>query len=266
VPRISEGQYALGALTIFAVWVFFVLPFLYGPPPRLAETRSPPQAHSEQTDSKPGTEPRGSADAPFFVQVVPAPKTAEERAQEAQDRQEKSSTDWWLMVFTGAVALFTLMLVGATALLYRAGERQLAHLDRTAKRELRAYVFVDTVHIKHILDGNGVPEAVVRVKNFGQTPAYEACAVTGFAVSTHPPPQGLLTISDEALAESKTRSSMGPGQTEIVIASPRPQLNRPLTDQERYEVGSGGATIYVYGRLVTVISLGTLNGLISVSW
>jgi hypothetical protein len=153
------------------------------------------------------------------------------------------------MVFTGAVALFTLMLVGATALLYRAGERQLAHLDRTAKRELRAYVFVDTVHIKHILDGNGVPEAVVRVKNFGQTPAYEACAVTGFAVSTHPPPQGLLTISDEALAESKTRSSMGPGQTEIVIASPRPQLNRPLTDQERYEVGSGGATIYVYGRI-----------------
>ena len=28
MPKITEGQYALGALTIFSVWVFVALPFL----------------------------------------------------------------------------------------------------------------------------------------------------------------------------------------------------------------------------------------------
>jgi hypothetical protein len=27
MPKITEGQYALGALTVFVIWVFFVLPF-----------------------------------------------------------------------------------------------------------------------------------------------------------------------------------------------------------------------------------------------
>jgi hypothetical protein len=27
MPKITEGQYALGALTVFAIWVFFILPF-----------------------------------------------------------------------------------------------------------------------------------------------------------------------------------------------------------------------------------------------
>jgi hypothetical protein len=28
MPKITEGQYALGALTVFVIWVFFVLPFI----------------------------------------------------------------------------------------------------------------------------------------------------------------------------------------------------------------------------------------------
>jgi hypothetical protein len=89
-----------------------------------------PVAHHKPIPNSPlagrSTEPRGSADAPFVVQVLPTPKTAKEADQEAQDRREKSSTDWWLMIFTGAVAFFTFFLVVATILLYRAGERQMA--------------------------------------------------------------------------------------------------------------------------------------------
>ncbi len=83
--RISEEQYALGALTLFALWLFVGLPIVY------------------------------SSDGGH-------------------------STDWWLAAFTGAVAFFTLFLVIANVGLYRAGGRQLAHLDDTAKRQLRAYV------------------------------------------------------------------------------------------------------------------------------
>ena len=38
MPNLSQGQFALGGLFIFAVWLFVVLPFLYGPPPRVADS------------------------------------------------------------------------------------------------------------------------------------------------------------------------------------------------------------------------------------
>jgi hypothetical protein len=170
MPKNTEERFLLGFGIAFAIWIFGVLPFLYGPPPRFAETRSPPQSHSSQTEQDTSEEPRGTTKAPFVVKVLPALKTAEETANEAQDRREKSSTDWWIMAFTGAVALFTFMLVGATVLLYRAGERQLVHASDTAERQLRAYVFLENAH--HAGDGIGSVEVTFRIKNFGLTPAH----------------------------------------------------------------------------------------------
>ena len=127
MPRISEGQYALGVLTLFALWLFVGLPILYS--------------------------------------------------------SNVHSTEWWVAAFTGAVALFTLMLVIATAALYRAGERQLAHFEDTAKRQLSAYVTARdlslTLH-RHPaqMGGYGPIEGRVHtyaltaiLKNGGQTPA-----------------------------------------------------------------------------------------------
>jgi type VI protein secretion system component VasK len=130
--KISDGRLALGLAAAFAFWLFAVLPFLYGPPPRFAETSSPPQAHADQSDHQPAAKPDGSITAPFFMRI---PKTAKEEAEDATDRREKSSTDRWLMIFTGAVALFTLLLVGATVMLYVAGEKQLRLASETSKRQ-----------------------------------------------------------------------------------------------------------------------------------
>jgi hypothetical protein len=138
MPKLSEGQIALGGLAAIFVWAFVILPFLYGPPPRFAETSRPPQPHSEQPTQNAGTEPKGTKSAPLFVQIIPTPKTAEERAQETEERQEKTSTDWWLTSFTGAVAFFTLALVGATGALWYAGERQIRVMGRAARQQYEA--------------------------------------------------------------------------------------------------------------------------------
>jgi hypothetical protein len=60
---------------------------------------------------KPGTgqqpsaaEERGTQDHPVIVKILPAEKTEVERAQEQQDRFDKSSADWWLIRLTGALA------------------------------------------------------------------------------------------------------------------------------------------------------------------
>lgn len=132
MQKVSDGRLALGLLAAGAIWLFAVLPFLYGPPPRFAETGSPPQAHADQAGQQPAAKPDGSISAPFFIRI---PKTANEEAEEASDRREKSSTDRWLMIFTGAVAVFTFLLVGATVLLYFAGEKQLRLASETGKRQ-----------------------------------------------------------------------------------------------------------------------------------
>jgi hypothetical protein len=57
------------------------------------------------------------------------------RSRPNSTRVVEQTTDRWLMIFTGAVALFTLFLVGATVMLYLAGEKQLRLASETGKRQ-----------------------------------------------------------------------------------------------------------------------------------
>jgi hypothetical protein len=41
MPKLSEGQFALGGLTVFAVWIFVVLPFLHSTPAHAVTTNDP---------------------------------------------------------------------------------------------------------------------------------------------------------------------------------------------------------------------------------
>jgi hypothetical protein len=191
MPKISDGRLALGLFAAFAFWLFAVLPFLYGPPPRFAETSSPPKTHSDQAGQRSAAKPDGSISAPFFIRI---PKTAEETAEEAEDRNEKASTDRWLMIFTGAVALFTLLLVWATVLLYRAGERQLKLATKTAERQLRAYAFVRPTHI-HIDGASNKIAVQYVVGNTGQTPAYKVRHASIVEIWPYPLPKTFEVVS-----------------------------------------------------------------------
>ena len=202
MPKIYDGRLGLAGLAAFAIWLFAVLPFLYGPPPRFAETSRPPQAHSGNAAQNSNSKPDGSQSAPFFIKI---PKTAEESVQDAEDRKEKAATDWWLMIFTGAVAVFTLLLVGATVLLYRAGERQLRLSRQTAERQLRAYVHVADVQIDHDND-EWQPNIRIMIENYGQTPARRV----NHRVGTELP---LIGPGYFDLKEEPHFSDLGPTQT-----------------------------------------------------
>jgi hypothetical protein len=66
------------------------------------------ERHGDRPASPADAEPKGSASAPFFVQAIPAPKPAEERAQEAEDREEKKHADRWLVRWTFALFAATI--------------------------------------------------------------------------------------------------------------------------------------------------------------
>jgi hypothetical protein len=222
---LGRHQAVLGFLLATALWaVFFVL-------------QSEPSAHYQicETNQYTGKESCTSHHllyvALWYIEYVINPATITAYA-------------------TMAIAWFTLTLKKATDSLRAGGDQQLAHLENTAERQLRAYVFAGSAIISHLEDDGGVPEAQVFIKNVGQTPAYKVASVAGFAASIYPAPPDLnLIITDAELGQAHTRTDMGPGQTEIAIASPRPRLNRPLTEQERDELARGEAVIHVYGRI-----------------
>jgi hypothetical protein len=110
MPKITEGQYALGGLTVLAIWLFGVLPFLNSP--REIYIQKPEAI--EQPAKQSATEPKGTPEAPFFVEVIPAPKSAKEHDQEAEDREEKKSADQWLVRWTAALFFATSGLILAT--------------------------------------------------------------------------------------------------------------------------------------------------------
>jgi hypothetical protein len=74
---------------------------------------------------------------------------------------------------TVLIAIFTYVLYRSTDKLWEAGERQLKHLERTAERQLRAYVYI--VGKDFLIQGQEHERFVnqIRILNSGQTPAYK---------------------------------------------------------------------------------------------
>jgi hypothetical protein len=241
--RPTEGQYVLGIGTIFSFWILMVLPFLYGPPPRFAEASRPPQAHSDNSAQDSQKEPRGTVDAPIIVKVLPTPKTTEEADQEAKERNDKSSTDRWLMIFTGAVAVFTFMLVGATVLLYRSGEKQIkligqrvdlsrdeyvsTHRPRIVLRDV--YLIADSVHYTLVNIGD-TRAIIVESRIFAEI--VESGNLFTLLRSTGYDDLGLLQI-----AAGESRENIYPIPADVNFWIKRPEARKPTINGEVYFVG-----------------------------
>jgi hypothetical protein len=153
------------------------------------------------------------------------------------------------------IALFTLTLWQSTDRLWEASERQLTHLEGTAARQLRAYVFVSGAAVTNVAEGDGIPEAQVVIKNFGQTPAYDLVNVTGFATDVYPPPKSIrLTVSDEEFSKPISKSDLGPTLAETSTTDWKEK--KRLTQVEKAALAEGKTIIFVYGEIRYVDAFG----------
>src|SRR5438270_787184 len=89
----------------------------YQQPSHLQQGGTEQHSRSDQPDQSAERRPDGSRAAPFVVEMVPAPKSAEERAQEAEDRDEKKAADRWLVRWTAMLFAATVGLILATGVL-----------------------------------------------------------------------------------------------------------------------------------------------------
>ena len=133
---------------------------------------------------------------------------------------------------------FTIILAFSTIFLWVATRDLVSSAEKTARRQLRAYISVVNGDIELVNGGNGI-RAQVKIKNFGQTPAYGASAwavvrvleadATGFSMKKGEKPA--------------VHSVMGPS-AETVVA----RLAAVSTD-DLAAIYDGTKRIFVWGRV-----------------
>jgi hypothetical protein len=189
---LTEGKLAIGALILLAMWLVIGLPWLVYPSARI-EYRDSPQSGPQG----PQAQPSGSANAPFFVQVIPTPKSAEERTQEAEDREEKKSADKWLVRWTFALFAATMGLIFATGVLGYFANQQARDMKasvaaaeeaaKAAKASADALPIIEGAYVYPVIAKDNIAESLSAsqrpevgtnrlqvmyyFKNFGRTPA-----------------------------------------------------------------------------------------------
>jgi hypothetical protein len=175
MPKITEGQYALGGLTVFAIWVFVVLPFLYQVP--IAHKN-----HDEETKAAASQADRNDQKAGALVTVSDQVLAQQNASPHHKDELDKDRgefwtaklTDWLLAAFTLALVFFTYKLVQSTNRLWLAGERQIGLAGRALDAQLRPVLTVQIPESAKSLWNQKTfkGELMFTVKNSGQTAAF----------------------------------------------------------------------------------------------
>jgi hypothetical protein len=130
------------------------------------------------------------------------------------------------------IAIFTWTLWRSTRLLWLSGERH-------SERQLRAYVMVDSVHLLNLAIG-GHPEAVITIKNSGQTPATNLTHWAAMGFSTFPL-TGPLPRRDRMLPPRP----LAPDATFIVNTG----INQALNVATIVGIQRGSHALYVIGEI-----------------
>lgn len=111
--------------------------------------------------------------------------------------------------------------------------------DKTARRQLRAYVSFSKVRISSIA-ANKAPKVDVTILNSGQTPAYDLQASVGIGLAPYP-----YRDFDLSKLIPHSRTMMGPGHKVRLNVT----LAKMLTQQEFIAIKAGTAALYAVSRI-----------------
>jgi hypothetical protein len=234
---------------ILSLVIALIVVSTVGPPYR--EPQAPgkqAREHSQINESEPKARP-----SPTAIQIECDPNCANKNSE--QHGHESRLARLINKTIDDPIAIFTFFLGLATFFLVLAVLRQASDARVSSERQLRAYVFISSANVTSVAEGNGVMEAHVNIKNFGQTPAYKVINVNGLALDRYPPPPNLnLIISNEEFsAPGRSKSDLAPTQGEGCIEVAR---RGPLREEERRALSEGRLIIYVYGEIRYIDSFG----------
>lgn len=148
----------------------------------------------------------------------------------------------WLLDWDSdrTIALFTVFLFFATYLLWRATRDLVRGAEKTAERQLRAYVLVEKVTIIDFAK-NKQPRIHAVMRNTGQTPAFKLHFAANATLLPYPATSPFVFN----WPSKRIYSVIGPGAATTITIAPR----LVLTEQDIADVLEKRTAIYVYGRI-----------------
>jgi hypothetical protein len=157
-----------------------------------------PQSQPQQAQNQPAADQRGTEQSPFIVKA--APKSETEAADDAKEREEKSSLDRQLVKYTRYLAIIALLQFVALV----AQAIFVAWTIIHGRRVERAYVSGGGSFLgrkgRNIETGEDIIEMTnlfqVTVDNYGKTPARIISIDIGFCNSGNIPPKPCFTLSE----------------------------------------------------------------------
>ncbi len=221
-------------------WILFVIALMLGiAQPQVFASEKQEQKRSESKKAA-QAEQRGTENLPFIIKA--AEKTDAQAKSEDSERYDKSRNErWltystmWLAAVTSALALFTFWLWGATRKLVIGSER-------TAERQLRAYVFVKEVSAQIVPSSDATLVDNWRIsivlENGGNTPTRNLLVQTNWNVFDEPLRDD-FEFSDRA-HRIPAVGSIGPGGT---IHTPHIDVPIPIVDN----LSRGNQFVYIWG-------------------
>jgi hypothetical protein len=170
----------------------------------------------------------------------------------------QEGTEFWPPLFGYRLKITDTLLVGFTALLFIATlalwwstRRLVTGADRTAERQLRAYVMVNAIGIKNLIVG-GKPEATINIKNSGQTPASEMTHWARIAFSTFPVPGNIPGAEQNVVLPPGTLAPGGERQVTVV-------MEQPLTAATLAALQNQSYALYVVGEIRYLDAFGKIR-------
>jgi hypothetical protein len=233
---------------LLAIVLSFYVGFAYSQPPIPTPNKGVQQPPAQTKDSEQhAAQQHGNRESPVIVETTTGSKTKEASQKEERERKEKSPDDWWIAGSTIALAIFTAALAVFTACLWGSTSKLVERTQDTAKKQLRAYVTVDSIEIEDWRETNN-PTANLIVKNTGVTIAKDVVIHGYMRILPFPMPGKLPFQSAEELwSVPKSRWILGPngGTRDKQQSIERPEGG--LTSDEISALKNNTKAIYVYG-------------------
>jgi hypothetical protein len=211
--------------------------------PGVASSQQPQRQPS--SSGQPATpDQRGTDISPLIVKLAPTPESQTEATKRANEQQDQSSSNWWLVRATVLLAVIGLMQLGVFGLQARRLRQTVEKMDDTAVQELRAYISAQPNGPLQGLTAATAVHTPTLNMNHGRTPAYQVDVKAMLDVLPYPlPPDFPLPQVIVPRPSSKTVIHPQGGTAYGAFST------APISGFQIGQIDAGTHRLYVFGRI-----------------